>query len=74
MKMFDYDDFMHYANVGFLTHSENLRYGQYLMNELSTQYPGIQVPDEYDCFYDNGKVPKFLRYIHSLNILIHTET
>jgi len=67
MKMFDSDDFMHYANVGFLTHSENLRYGQYLMNELSNQYPGIQVPDEYDCFYDNSKVPQFLRYILSLN-------
>jgi hypothetical protein len=65
--MFNYDEFMHYANTRFLTHSENLRYGQYLMNELTNQYPEVSIPEEYDCFYDNGKVPMFLRYIFSLN-------
>lgn len=60
---FDYDRFMHYANASFMTHSGDLRYGQYLMNELSNQYPEVSIPEEYDCFYDNRKVPMFLRYI-----------
>lgn len=61
--MFNYDEFMHCVNAGFLTHSENLRYGQYLMNELAKRHPEINVPDDCDCFYDNGKASHFLRYI-----------
>jgi hypothetical protein len=62
-KLFDYDYFMHRANGAYLLHSENLRYGQFLMNYLIENHPDVVVPDEADCFYDNNKVPNFLRFI-----------
>ena len=67
--MFNYDEFMHYANTGFIAHSGDLRYGQYLMNELSKRHPEVIVPDRYDCYYDNEKVVNFLRYIAEYNPL-----
>ena len=66
---FDYDRFMHDANASFITHSGNMRYGQYLMNELSNQYPEVSIPEEYDCFYDNDKVPMFLCHIFQYQYL-----
>ena len=71
--MFNYDEFMHYANVGFLTHSENLRYGQYLMNEIANRHPEVSVPDDCNCFYDNEKVVNFLRYIAEYNSMGQVE-
>lgn len=65
MNNFFPDLFMSNANSAFLTHSENLRYGQFLVNELTRQYPFIIIPEEADCFYDNNKVPEFLRFIYS---------
>lgn len=59
------DLFMSNANSAFLTHSENLRYGQFLVNELSKKHPFITLPEDADCFYDNNKVPEFLRFIYS---------
>jgi hypothetical protein len=64
-KHFNYDDFMHDANSAYLLHPEGLRYGQFLMNYLAQHYPDIVVPDEVDCFYDDTKVPKFIRFILS---------
>jgi hypothetical protein len=60
---FDYDDFMHRANAAYMHHPENQRYGQFLMNYLTEHHPDILVPDDVDCFYDNTKVPKFMRFI-----------
>lgn len=71
--MFNYDEFVHCANAGFITHSGDLRYGQYLMNELSKRHPEINVPDRYDCYYDNKKVVDFLRYIAEYNPLGQVE-
>lgn len=62
---FDYDQFFHKANSAFMV-SEQQRYGQFLMNYLSEFHPEITVPDEFDCFYDNNKIPQFLGYIASL--------
>jgi hypothetical protein len=33
------------------------------MNYLTENHPDVVVPDEADCFYDNNKVPNFLRFI-----------
>jgi len=73
-KPFDYDEFMHYANSAFLLHSENLRYGQFLMNYLTENYPDIVVPDESDCFYDNNKVTNFLGFISSYSDINFSRT
>ena len=70
---FDYDRFMHDVNASFITHVGDLRYGQYLMNELNRQYPEVTIPMEYDCFYDNDKVPNFLKYISQYQSLGHCE-
>lgn len=37
------------------------------MNYLSQNHPDIVVPENADCFYDNGKVSHFLQFIYSLN-------
>ena len=70
---FNYDRFIHDVNESFITHVGDLRYGQYLMNELSNQYSEVSIPEEYDCFYDNRKVPMFLRYISQYQSMGHSE-
>jgi hypothetical protein len=70
---FNFDRFIHDANASFITHVGDLRYGQYLMNELSNQYPEVSIPEEYDCFYNNDKVPDFLRYISQYQSLGQSE-
>jgi hypothetical protein len=64
---FNYDQFISDANHSFILHSENQRYGQFLVNELREKHPEINLPDSADCFYDNGKVKDFLIFIHSLD-------
>lgn len=66
-KVFNYDEFMHKANAAYMDHPEHQRYGQFLMNYLTQHHPDIVVPDSADCFYDNSKVTKFMRYIHTLS-------
>lgn len=63
---FDYDLFIHNANAEYLKSNHNLRYGQFLMNALSKDYPDIQVPDECDCFYNNNKCPNLLQFLSQL--------
>ena len=62
---FDYDQFFHKAIHAFMS-CEHQRYGQFLMNYLRDNHPEITVPEEFDCFYDNNKIPQFLGYIASL--------
>ena len=64
---FDYDDFMHDVNAAYMYHPVHQRYGQFLMNYLTQHHPDIVVPDDVDCFYNDKKVPKFMRYIHTLS-------
>jgi hypothetical protein len=59
------DLFMCDANSAFLTHKDDQRYGQFLVNELTRLHPYIIIPEEADCFHDNNKVPNFLRFIYS---------
>ena len=66
-KPLNYDEFMHGANGAYLLHPEHQRYGQFLMNYLTQHHPYIVVPDDVDCFYDDNKVPRFMRYIHTLS-------
>ena len=73
MMSFDFNQFIQNVNASFITHSGDLRYGQYLMNEISYQYPEVSIPEEYDCFYDNDKVPDFLRYISQYQSLGQSE-
>jgi hypothetical protein len=61
----DSELFMRDANSAYLTHKENLRYGQFLINYLKEKYPSIIIPEEADCFYDDKKLPEFLRFIYS---------
>jgi hypothetical protein len=61
-----FDYFIHDANRAFMEHQGNQRYGQFLMNYLHQKHPEIKISDEIDPFYDNLKVPSFLRYIHSV--------
>jgi hypothetical protein len=57
--------FMSDAISAYLTHKENLRYGQFLINQLKEKYPSIIIPKEADCFHDNNKVSEFLKFIYS---------
>lgn len=57
-------EFINRANKDFLAHPGNQRYGQFLMNQLKNEHPEIAVPEEVDCFYDNGKVPQFLQFLY----------
>jgi hypothetical protein len=65
MMKFCYDSFFSDANALFIAHLGYQRYGQFLVNQLNEKYPFIIIPEEADCFYDNNKVPEFLRFIHS---------
>lgn len=69
MNNFDYDDFYAAANRAFLKEDHSQRYGQFLMNHLQKFHSAVydSLPDAYDCFYDNEKVPAFLGYLCSLN-------
>jgi hypothetical protein len=60
------DYFLSKAHSAFLHSKVNQRYGQFLMNYFTKNYPGITVPEECDCFYDDKKVPKFFDFIASL--------
>ena len=64
---FDYDEFMHNANAAYMYHPEHQRYGQFLMNYLTQHHPDILVLDEADCFYNDTKVPKFMRFLCKLS-------
>ena len=64
---FDYDEFMSSANAAYMYHPEHQRYGQFLMNYLTQHHPDIVVPDEVDCFYNDTKVPKFMRFLCKLS-------
>ena len=64
---FNFNDFIHDANGEYLRHPENQRYGQFLMNYLAQHHPDIAVPDEVDCFYDNDKIAKFMRFLFTLH-------
>ena len=68
MPEFDFNLFIHQANVSYfnLDFNDSQRYGQFLMNYISQNHPDIVVPENANCFYDNGKVPRFLRFLHSL--------
>jgi hypothetical protein len=71
--MFDADQFMSEANSAYLT-SSGQRYGQFLVNQLATKQPEIQLPDVADCFYDDMKVPAFLDHIYTLSDSMYRET
>jgi len=64
---FDYDEFMSDANGAYMYHPKHQRYGQFLMNYLTQHHPDIVVPDEVDCFYNDNKVPKFMRFLCKLS-------
>ena len=60
----------HERNLGILTLTDHLleRLGKINCvvvgwNYLIENHPDVVVPDEADCFYDNNKVPNFLRFI-----------
>lgn len=61
------DLFMSKANSAYLYSDGSQRYGQFLVNYFTSNYPGVVVPNEYDCFYDDKKVEKFLQFIYSLD-------
>lgn len=69
MNNFDYDEFIHEANRAFMKHSENVRYGQFLMNYLFDNHPEIysRIPQNIDPFYDNSKCGEFLKFIANLS-------
>lgn len=64
---FDYDQFMHEVITKYLAHSENQRYGQFMVNYLYEKYPDIYVPQHIDPFYDNSKVPALMHFLFHLN-------
>lgn len=63
MNHFDYDAFMHEANVAFIQHEGDLRYGQFLMNYLHEKHPNIHVPPYANPFYDCNKCGEFLKFL-----------
>lgn len=62
----NFDELMHSINTEFLKHSDNQRYGQFIMNYLTQNHPGIfaGMPEECDCFYDNDKIPILMSYLY----------
>lgn len=60
---FDCFGFMSDTNRDFMKHSENLRYGQFLMNRLSEKHPEIVIPEECNCYYDNSKADDLIRFL-----------
>lgn len=66
---FDYDRFFADANHAFLIHEADLRYGQFLSNQLAAKYPDIsnQLPESLDPYYDNKIIPEFLNYLATLS-------
>jgi hypothetical protein len=45
--------------------SEHLRLGQFLVNKFSELYPGVNIPEEVDCYYLNSLIPKFICFVHN---------
>lgn len=66
---FDYNSFYKEAHNQFLKGNHTERYGQFLMNYLSDNHPGVFIgmPEECDCFFNNTKVPALLRYLITLS-------
>lgn len=62
------DLFMSKANSAYIYSDGSQRYGQFLMNYFTSNYPVVVVPDEYDCFYDDKKVKKFLHFIYNSDL------
>lgn len=64
-------EFCEQANRAFLKEDHGQRYGQFLMNYLQEKHCELysQVPENADCFYNNGKCDEFLRWIYSINEL-----
>lgn len=80
---FDADRFMSEANSTFISYyepsenkSDGQRYGQFLINKLTREHPEImeQLPEEVDCFYDNGRVLGFLNFIYELSDKMFAES
>jgi hypothetical protein len=69
MNNFDYDYFFATANRAYVKEDHTQRYGQFLMNHLCKHHRSVydSLPDAYDCFHDNDKVPAFLGYLCNLN-------
>jgi hypothetical protein len=70
MKQFDFDEFMHNANSSFILECDTrVSYGQHLFYCLKVEYPEVAnaLPISYNPYYDNDVVPKFMRYLCSLN-------
>jgi hypothetical protein len=67
---FDFNVFIQEANQAFMKHEGNLRYGQFLYNFLWDKHPQIynKITEELDCFYDDKKVPEFLRFLSSVTL------
>ena len=66
MKIMNFDTLMHSINTEFMNHSGDQRYGQFMMNYLTQHHSEIKIPEECDCFYDNGKVPILMSYLHEI--------
>lgn len=60
---FDYFQFLTEVNHYFIGNNEGQRYGQYVMNYLSRNYPQINIPEDCDCYYDDKKVSKLIEYL-----------
>lgn len=44
------------------------RLGQLMVNNFSRSYPGIQVPESVDCYYDNKKIVEFIQFISNVEV------
>ena len=62
--MFDYETFIRDATRSYYKESHSQRYGQYLMNKLPLE---MKIPEPYDCYHDDKKVPALLEYLYRLS-------
>lgn len=44
------------------------RLGQLMVNNFSRSYPGIQIPESVDCYYDNKKIVEFIEFISNVEV------
>jgi len=45
-----------------------IRKGQHIMNEFIKMFPGIEVPDDADCYYDDNKIDSFYEFLWKLKL------
>ena len=50
------------------TENNGRRLGQHIYNSFRFLYPKVEIPVEYECYYNNNKIALFYLYISTLTL------